>query len=70
MRLLVDAQLPPAFAHWLGEHGLAVTPVQSCLAGLAASGEEAGAFLGGLDALRDSARLVGAPLAHAHAGDC
>ena len=25
MRLLVDAQLPPALAHWLGEHGLSAT---------------------------------------------
>ena len=28
MRVLVDAQLPPAFAHWLVEHGLAATPVR------------------------------------------
>jgi predicted nuclease of predicted toxin-antitoxin system len=28
MRLLVDAQLPPALAHWLGDHGLAATPVR------------------------------------------
>ena len=28
MRLLVDAQLPPALAPWLGEHGLAATPLR------------------------------------------
>ncbi|MBI5383277.1 MAG: DUF5615 family PIN-like protein [Verrucomicrobia bacterium] len=28
MRLLVDAQLPPALARWLGEHGVAATPVR------------------------------------------
>ena len=28
MRFLVDAQLPPAFARWLGEHGLPATPVR------------------------------------------
>jgi predicted nuclease of predicted toxin-antitoxin system len=28
MRFLVDAQLPPALARWLGEHGCAVTPVR------------------------------------------
>ena len=28
MRWLVDAQLPPALARWLGEHGLAATPVR------------------------------------------
>jgi predicted nuclease of predicted toxin-antitoxin system len=28
MRLLVDAQLPPEFARWLGEHGLAAKPVR------------------------------------------
>ena len=28
MRLLVDAQLPPALAGWLGQHGLAATPVR------------------------------------------
>ena len=28
MRFLVDAQLPPALAHWLGEHGLSATPVR------------------------------------------
>ena len=28
MRFLVDAQLPPALARWLGEHGLAATPVR------------------------------------------
>jgi len=28
MRLLVDAQLPPALARWFGEHGLAATPVR------------------------------------------
>ena len=28
MRLLIDAQLPPALARWLGEHGVAATPVR------------------------------------------
>ena len=28
MRFLVDAQLPPALAHWLGEKGFAATPVR------------------------------------------
>lgn len=28
MRFLVDAQLPPALADWLGEKGLAATPVR------------------------------------------
>ena len=28
MRLLVDAQLPPALARWLGERGLSATPVR------------------------------------------
>ena len=28
MRFLVDAQLPPALALWLGKHGLAATPVR------------------------------------------
>ena len=28
MRLLVDAQLPPALARWLGDHGLPATPVR------------------------------------------
>jgi predicted nuclease of predicted toxin-antitoxin system len=28
MRLLVDAQLPPALALWFGEHGLASAPVR------------------------------------------
>ena len=28
MRFLVDAQLPPALARWLGEHGIAATPVR------------------------------------------
>jgi predicted nuclease of predicted toxin-antitoxin system len=28
MRLLVDAQLPPALARWLGEHGLSATAVR------------------------------------------
>ena len=28
MRFLVDAQLPPALAKWLGEHGLPATPVR------------------------------------------
>lgn len=28
MRLLVDAQLPPALAHWLGQYGLSATPVR------------------------------------------
>jgi predicted nuclease of predicted toxin-antitoxin system len=28
MRFLVDAQLPPALARWLGEHGLAATAVR------------------------------------------
>lgn len=28
MRLLVDAQLPPALARWFGERGLAATPVR------------------------------------------
>jgi predicted nuclease of predicted toxin-antitoxin system len=28
MRLLVDAQLPPALARWLGEHDLSATPVR------------------------------------------
>ena len=28
MRFLVDAQLPPALARWLGDHGLAATPVR------------------------------------------
>jgi predicted nuclease of predicted toxin-antitoxin system len=28
MRFLVDAQLPPALARWLGEHGLAATPAR------------------------------------------
>ncbi len=28
MRFLVDAQLPPALARWLGEHGLAAVPVR------------------------------------------
>jgi predicted nuclease of predicted toxin-antitoxin system len=28
MRFLVDAQLPPALARWLGERGLAATPVR------------------------------------------
>ena len=28
MRFLVDAQLPPALARWLGEHGCAATPVR------------------------------------------
>lgn len=28
MRFLVDAQLPPALARWLGEHGHSATPVR------------------------------------------
>ena len=28
MRFLVDAQLPPALAHWLGERSLSATPVR------------------------------------------
>lgn len=28
MRLLVDAQLPPALARWLGERGLSATPIR------------------------------------------
>jgi predicted nuclease of predicted toxin-antitoxin system len=28
MRFLVDAQLPPALAHWLGERGCSATPVR------------------------------------------
>ena len=28
MRFLVDAQLPPALAHWLGQSGCAATPVR------------------------------------------
>ncbi len=28
MRFLVDAQLPPSFARWLGERGLSATPVR------------------------------------------
>lgn len=28
MRLLVDAQLPPTLARWLGDHGFAATPVR------------------------------------------
>jgi predicted nuclease of predicted toxin-antitoxin system len=28
MRFLIDAQLPPALAKWLGEHGLAAKPVR------------------------------------------
>ena len=28
MRFLVDAQLPPALARWLGEHGYSATPVR------------------------------------------
>ncbi|MEW6305998.1 MAG: DUF5615 family PIN-like protein [Verrucomicrobiota bacterium] len=28
MRILVDAQLPPALARWLGERGFAATPVR------------------------------------------
>ena len=28
MRLLIDAQLPPALARWLGERGFAATPVR------------------------------------------
>ena len=28
MRLLVDAQLPPALARWLGEHGWPATPAR------------------------------------------
>jgi predicted nuclease of predicted toxin-antitoxin system len=28
MRLLVDAQLPPGLARWLGEHGLTATAVR------------------------------------------
>lgn len=28
MRFLVDAQLPPALAQWLGEHGCSATPVR------------------------------------------
>jgi len=28
MRFLVDAQLPPALARWLGEHGHAAAPVR------------------------------------------
>lgn len=28
MRLLVDAQLPPALARWFGEQGLSATPVR------------------------------------------
>jgi predicted nuclease of predicted toxin-antitoxin system len=28
MRFLVDAQLPPALALWLGKHGLSATPVR------------------------------------------
>ena len=28
MRFLVDAQLPPALAGWLGERGMAATPVR------------------------------------------
>lgn len=28
MRFLVDAQLPPGLARWLGEHGQAATPVR------------------------------------------
>src|SRR5438105_179589 len=28
MRFLVDAQLPPALARWLGEQGLSATPVR------------------------------------------
>ncbi len=29
MRFLLDAQLPPSLATWLGERGLAATPVRS-----------------------------------------
>src|SRR5689334_7304364 len=29
MRFLIDAQLPPALATWMGEHGLAATPVRN-----------------------------------------
>jgi predicted nuclease of predicted toxin-antitoxin system len=28
MRFLVDAQLPPSLAHWLGERGFPATPVR------------------------------------------
>ncbi len=28
MRFLVDAQLPPALARWLGEQGFSATPVR------------------------------------------
>lgn len=28
MRFLVDAQLPPALARWLGEHGFSATPAR------------------------------------------
>jgi predicted nuclease of predicted toxin-antitoxin system len=28
MRLLLDAQLPPALARWLGEHGFSAMPVR------------------------------------------
>jgi predicted nuclease of predicted toxin-antitoxin system len=28
MRFLVDAQLPPAFAQWLGEHGLSAAAIR------------------------------------------
>jgi predicted nuclease of predicted toxin-antitoxin system len=30
MRFLVDAQLPPALARWLGERNLSATPVREC----------------------------------------
>ncbi len=30
MRFLVDAQLPPALARWLGERGLSASPVREC----------------------------------------
>lgn len=29
MRFLIDAQLPPALAQWLGEHGLPASPIRS-----------------------------------------
>jgi len=29
MRFLIDAQLPPALATWMGEHGFSATPVRN-----------------------------------------
>jgi predicted nuclease of predicted toxin-antitoxin system len=55
MRFLVDAQLPPALARWLGEHGLAATPVREL--GLRDS-DDGSIWNFAADKQHDSARLT------------